>query len=80
MSTAPLPFTAGSFLVRVAVVRTLDPEDHLQELLTSFADAVTPFRILGDPSSRPGFVFDAHWDVTADRSDIGSATGSAATD
>ena len=80
MSTAPLPFTAGSFLVRVAVVRTLDPEDHLQELLTSFADAVTPFRILGDPSSRPGFVFDAHWDVTADRSDIGSATGSAAPD
>jgi len=65
VSTAPLPFTAGSFLVRVAVVRTLDPEDHLQELITSFADAVAPFRILGDPSSRPGFVFDAHWETTA---------------
>lgn len=78
VTTAPLPFSAGSFLVRVAVVRTIDPEDHLQELLTSIADAVTPFRILGDPSSRPGFVFDAQWEVSADGSTAAAGSASPA--
>jgi ABC-type polysaccharide/polyol phosphate transport system ATPase subunit len=64
VTTAPLPFTAGSFVVRAAAVTSIDPQDSNHEFLSSLTDDEAAFTILGDPSSRPGFVFDAQWDTT----------------
>lgn len=63
--TDRLPFSAGSFKVRVAVLHGLDPDDVLQDHLSALASLSAPFKVLGPASTRPGLQFDTDWSVTA---------------
>jgi ABC-type polysaccharide/polyol phosphate transport system ATPase subunit len=61
--TDRLPFSPGSFKVRVAALHGLDPDDHTQEHLGALATISAPFKVLGPPSTRPGLQFDTEWSV-----------------
>jgi len=61
--TDRLPFSPGSFKVRIAALHGLDPEDHTQEHLGALAAISAPFKVLGPPSTRPGLLFDTEWQV-----------------
>ena len=61
--TDRLPFSPGSFKVRIAALRGLDPDDHTQEHQGAVATIAAPFKVLGPPSTRPGLLFDTEWQV-----------------
>jgi lipopolysaccharide transport system ATP-binding protein len=61
--TDRLPFSPGSFRVRVAVLETLDPEDHLHEHRSALTSATGTFKVLGEPSTRPGLQFETSWNA-----------------
>jgi ABC-type polysaccharide/polyol phosphate transport system ATPase subunit len=63
VTTDRLPFSPGAFKVRLAAVTNVDPEDHLQEHVSALASASAPFKVLGQPASRPGLLFDTNWEV-----------------
>ncbi len=60
-TTARLPFSPGAFKVRIAAVERVDPEDHLQEHLGSFAILSCAFNVIGPPSTRPGLLLETTW-------------------
>lgn len=71
--TDRLPFSPGSFKVRVAVLQRVDPEDHLQEHRSALTAVSGAFKVLGDPSTRPGLQFETTWRVVEPRPDVAAA-------
>lgn len=61
---ASFPVAPGHYHLRVAVIPEHDPNDFDQEYLESLAKVTTPFTILGDPTHRPGLMFDTTWEST----------------
>lgn len=59
--TDKLPFSAGGYKLRVAVIPTVDPDDIFQEHLGAFDAATLPFKVLGDLGSRPGLQWHTDW-------------------
>ncbi len=59
------PVAPGPYHLRVAVIPEHDPNDFDQEYLESLAKVTTPFTILGDPTHRPGLMFDTKWEADA---------------
>ncbi|MFN8050298.1 MAG: ABC transporter ATP-binding protein [Acidimicrobiales bacterium] len=64
VQTDRLPFSPGAFKIRVAVLTRRDPEDHLHEHVGALASVTGTFRVLGDPSTRPGLQFETEWRLT----------------